>query len=65
MYYEINVSLNGSHFFATSSRSIRDKTELDKVHSALSQAFTPARGYVITVTHWTTVGEPISMEKKE
>lgn len=28
MYYKINVSLNGKHFFATDERSIKTKAKL-------------------------------------
>ena len=42
MYYEINVSLNGSHFFATHERSINCKDQLKRVYAALAETFTRA-----------------------
>lgn len=33
MYYEINVSLNGKHLFATAERSITDRNTLEKIYN--------------------------------
>ena len=61
MYYEINISLNGQHFFATNERSITDKHKLNKVYKELKEKFTNEDGYNITVTKYETVGKYIDM----
>jgi len=50
MFYEINIALNGRHFFATAERSITDRATLKKVYSVLSLKFPKDEGYEITVT---------------
>jgi len=37
-YYEITVAKNGSHFFATHERSIRDTTSLNEIYEARVEA---------------------------
>lgn len=64
MYYEINISLNGQHFFATSNRSITDSHKLKIVYGVLKEKFPNDDGYKITVTRYETVGKPIDMEKE-
>jgi hypothetical protein len=63
MYYEINVSLNGRHFFATAERSITDKQKLKKVYKMFKEKFPEEDGYEITVTYWKHYGERINMEE--
>ncbi len=51
MYYEINVTQHGTHYFATAPRSI---TTREKAHTLLSHfqdAFPRSEGYKITVRH--------------
>lgn len=50
MYYEINVSLNGRHFFATAPRSITTYAELKKVLPVIIEKFPASEGYVIMLT---------------
>lgn len=50
MYYEINVSLNGRHFFATAPRSITTYTELKKVLPVIIEKFPASEGYEIMLT---------------
>lgn len=40
MYYEINVSLNGSHYFATAERSLKDEREARILLSDIRSRFT-------------------------
>lgn len=56
MYYEINVALNGRHFFATAERSITDRKSLDTVLSVFKQKFPENEGYSISVTRWEQIG---------
>ena len=62
MYYEINVALNGQHFFATDKRSITTKRDLKKVYSVLKEKFPLEEGYDILITHYETVGKYVDME---
>ena len=62
MYYEINVSLNGQHLFATDKRSITDTHKLETVYNILKEKFPVKEGYYLTVTHYETVGKIIDME---
>lgn len=62
MYYEINVSLNGKHLFATAERSITDVHKLNAVYKLFTEKFPKEDGYRITVTKWDKVGKPMDME---
>lgn len=56
MYYEINVALNGQHFFATDKRSITNKATMEKVYKILKAKFPLEEGYDIIVSRVETVG---------
>lgn len=56
MYYEINVSKDGKHLFATDKRSIKYYWELERVYRIFEQKFPEREGYKITVTKWETRG---------
>lgn len=62
MYYEINISLNGKHLFATAERSITTLWELKKIYKLLAEKFPESEGYKITVTYYEKIGKPINME---
>lgn len=62
MYYEINVALNGKHFFATAERSITNKWKLKEVYSVLRDKFPQKEGYDISVTFYETFGKSVNME---
>ena len=59
MYYEINVSRNGRHFFATAPRSVTSEGELRAVFTELKNRFPEADGFEVTATRWETVGHPV------
>jgi hypothetical protein len=50
MYYEINVSLHGTHFFATAKRSIINESKLKQVAQAIGSKFPESEGYKISIT---------------
>lgn len=54
-YYEICVSLDGRHVFATAPRSIRTKADLARVWAHMVAAF-GGSDYKLTVTHWQAGG---------
>lgn len=59
MYYEINVSCNGSHFFATAPRSITSVGHLKWLHRAFKEKFKVEDGYEITVYRCEQTGKQI------
>ena len=52
MYYEINVSKNGKHFFATAKRSITDKDRLKVVHDIFVEKFPKSEGYELSIYYY-------------
>ena len=65
MYYEINVALNGKHFFATDKRSITNKWKLKEVYNVFKEKFPQDEGYDISVTLYETIGKSINVEQME
>lgn len=62
MYYEICVSLNGRHLFATAERSITDIHKANTVYKLFKEKFPEADGYKITLTKWDKVGKFIEVD---
>ena len=63
MYYEINVSLNGRHFFATAPRSITTYAELKKVLPIIIEKFPATEGYEIMLTQEHQSGTILNIEE--
>lgn len=63
MWYEINVSLNGQHFFATADRSITDEVKLKKIVPVFVQKFPESEGYNISVSRMTCSGRGMDIDK--
>lgn len=62
MYYEINVSKNGKHVFATSERSLKDTEAAHALASDFKMLRFPAsHGFVVTMTRWEVIGTPIEI----
>lgn len=59
MYYEINVSLNGKHLFATAEHSITNQSQMEKVYELFQKKFPESEGYRLDVTLWEKRGKPI------
>jgi hypothetical protein len=51
MYYEINVSKNGKHFFATHERSITTKEQLIEALDCFMVKFPTEEGYELRLSH--------------
>jgi len=51
MHYEINVSLNGKHLFATAARSIDSKSQLRRLVKLFRQKFPQQEGYDVTFSY--------------
>lgn len=49
--FEINVSLNGKHLFATHERSIRHSYELERVLPEIQKRFPIEEGFNIDVSY--------------
>ena len=62
MYYEINISFNGNHLFATHKRSLRSKDEMIEAYKHLEKKFLKEDGYSITITQWEEIGYPVQIE---
>lgn len=61
MHYEINVSLNGAHLFATAPRSCTDESDARRVYAELDKRFPVEEGFSITVTRYSTSGSIIDL----
>lgn len=51
MSYEINVSLNGSHYFATAKRSLTTASATTKMALDFKQRFPAQEGFKISVSY--------------
>lgn len=61
-YFEINVALNGKHFFATAPRSITTFGEMLKSYKIFKEKFPKSEGYEISVTHYATTGKFMNLD---
>jgi hypothetical protein len=59
MYYEFNVSKNGSHFFATHERSVTTESKAKELHAVLVEKFPESEGYKVTCTYWEKRGKSV------
>ncbi|MHA2403849.1 MAG: hypothetical protein ACXADH_12715 [Candidatus Kariarchaeaceae archaeon] len=65
MNYEINVSKNGVHFFATAERSLTAKSIAKLAYDKLKEAFPESEGYKLTISRWETVGKEVKPSELE
>lgn len=59
-HFEINVTLNGQHFFATDPRSCISLEQAKEVYSELWARFPEDEGWKVSVTFWQIVGTAVS-----
>jgi len=59
MYYEINVSFNGVHLFATHERSLKDRDKANNLFNLFVQKFPVAKGYRVSLVQYRTSGEEL------
>lgn len=52
MWYVINVSHEGKHFFATAKHSLTTEHKMSAVLRKLKEAFPPNKGFKVTVCRW-------------
>lgn len=62
MWYEINVSINGQHFFATAERSITTRSKARDVARLFLKKFPPAEGYVLSVSERARTGTDLDLD---
>lgn len=60
MWYEINVSLNGKHLFATDKRSVTTEDKLREVLDILEPSLAGHPGINVSVTQWETTGKSVT-----
>lgn len=63
MHYEINVSLNGRHFFATHDRSLNDWNKAKMAWDVFVEKFPESEGYKLTMTQKEVHGREIDMSQ--
>lgn len=56
MWYEINVSKKGVHYFATSERSITTIAKAVEIRDLLKKAMPIEEGFRFTITQWQKSG---------
>jgi hypothetical protein len=59
MWYEINVSKDGAHYFATHERSISTLEKAIEIREKLKIAMPESEGYRYTISKRMTVSETI------
>lgn len=59
MWYEINVSKDGTHYFATAARSIPTELRAREIADQLKHAFPENDGYKISITRWEKTGQTL------
>lgn len=59
MYFEINVSLNGQHYFATAKRSLADSLKAAKVFADLRNRFPANEGFKLSISYFPERGYTI------
>lgn len=65
MYYEINVSKNGTHYFATSDRSLREEATALKVYWDLFDRFPASEGFKLMLTRCESIGYQITPKRRK
>jgi hypothetical protein len=61
--YEINVSKNGKHYFATHERSLINKETAESVYKDFLTRFPMSEGFLVSITYRT--GESLGCELDE
>ena len=59
-HYEINVTYEGAHFFATAERSCVTEHDMMMTLRVFRVKFPVTEGFAITVTHWKCAGKTIT-----
>jgi len=62
MSYEINISKNGKHYFATAERSLTTLGGATKLYNELKEFYPESQGFKISLTKWETKGKEIKID---
>lgn len=62
MSYEINISKNGKHYFATAERSLTTLDGATKVYNELKEFYPESQGFKLSLTKWETIGKEIKID---
>lgn len=68
MYYELNVSKQGRHLFATDDRSLSTRRDTKNLYDLFLEKFPESEGYHIMITQYNITGKrmtPKQIEKDE
>lgn len=65
MYYEINVSKDGVHYFATAERSLTTNAQALNMYTHFCGLFPERDGYEIRVTSYETTGRRIKFNRPD
>lgn len=60
MFYEINVSLNGRHLFATAERSLTNERDARALYADFATRFPADQGFKISLTEWNKTGRDLA-----
>lgn len=60
-HYEINVSKNGYHFFATAPRSIITERDFEEAAKIFKEKFPESEGYQVSAIYWEGKGKSIAI----
>lgn len=61
MYYEINVSFNGKHFFATAERSILTLDKAKELFALFTHKFPSECGFSVSCIEYKKVGKILEL----
>ena len=61
MSYEINISKNGKHHFATAERSLTSLGTATKLYNELKEFYPESQGFSLLLTKWETTGNEIKI----
>jgi hypothetical protein len=62
MSFEINISKNGKHYFATAERSLTTLGEATKVYNELKGFYPESQGFKLSMTKWEKRGKEIIID---
>lgn len=65
MYYEINVALNGRHYFATAERSLLHKEAALRAFWDLFDRFPANEGFLVTLNECHRGGREITPKRRK
>lgn len=63
--FEINVTLNGQHLFATAERSLISWGQCVAVYRVFKRKFPKTEGFGVSVTEWDKRGTKVNMEAQK